>query len=73
MENADGRPVDQHAAHERFFEELRRRMEEAGSPTQNCFIQTIDVPPRDADDRNATCRSCKRWNRMKLRPGTFKM
>jgi DNA mismatch repair protein MutL len=52
MENANGLVlVDQHAAHERvLFEELRRRMEEQGVPTQKLLLpQTLDVPPRDAD------------------------
>ena len=52
MENANGLVlVDQHAAHERvLFEELRRRMEQQGVPTQKLLLpQTFDVAPRDAD------------------------
>ncbi|MEP7014872.1 MAG: DNA mismatch repair endonuclease MutL [Verrucomicrobiota bacterium] len=52
MENTDGLVlVDQHAAHERvLFEELRRRMEEQGVPSQKLLIpQTFDLPPRDAE------------------------
>jgi DNA mismatch repair protein MutL len=52
MENSSGLVlVDQHAAHERvLFEELRRRMEQQGVPTQKLLLpQTFDLPPRDAD------------------------
>ncbi len=52
MENAAGLVlVDQHAAHERvLFEELRRRMEDKGVPSQRLLLpQTFELPPRDAE------------------------
>ncbi len=43
--------VDQHAAHERIlFEEMRRRMETQGVPSQRLLLPlTLEVTPRDAD------------------------
>lgn len=52
MENATGLVlVDQHAAHERIlFEEMSRRMESEGVPTQRLLLPiTLQVPPKDAD------------------------
>ncbi|MCB1204101.1 MAG: DNA mismatch repair endonuclease MutL [Verrucomicrobiae bacterium] len=43
--------MDQHAAHERvLFEELRRRMESEGAPSQRLLSPLmVDLPPRDFD------------------------
>jgi DNA mismatch repair protein MutL len=78
MENADGLVlVDQHAAHERIlFEELRRRMEEHGVPTQKLLLpQTFDVPPRDADwiERNISILQKMGIGIESFGPGTFKI
>jgi DNA mismatch repair protein MutL len=78
MENADGLVlVDQHAAHERIlFEELRRRMEEQGVPTQKLLLpQTFDVPPRDADwiERNLAILQRMGIAIESFGPGTFKI
>ena len=78
MENADGLVlVDQHAAHERIlFEELRRRMEKQGVPTQKLLLpQTFDVPPRDADwiERNLPILQRMGIAIETFGPGTFKI
>jgi DNA mismatch repair protein MutL len=78
MENASGLVlVDQHAAHERvLFEELRRRMEEQGVPTQKLLLpQTFDVPPRDADwiERNLSVLQKMGLGIESFGPGTFKI
>ena len=52
MENAEGLVlVDQHAAHERIlFEELRRRIEAKGVPSQRLLLPLIiELAPRDAE------------------------
>lgn len=52
MENASGLVlVDQHAAHERIlYEEMLKRMEQQGVPTQRLLLPlTLEVTPRDAD------------------------
>ena len=52
MENAGGLVlVDQHAAHERIlFEELRRRMEDTGVPSQRLLMPvTLELGPKDSD------------------------
>src|SRR3954470_11439106 len=78
IENAGGLVlVDQHAAHERvLFEELRRRMEQQGVPTQKLLLpQTFDVPPRDADwiERNILILQKMGIGIESFGPGTFKI
>jgi DNA mismatch repair protein MutL len=78
MENVDGLVlVDQHAAHERIlFEELRRRMEEQGVPSQKLLIaQTFDLPPRDADwiERNMSILQKMGIGIESFGPNTFKI
>jgi DNA mismatch repair protein MutL len=78
MENADGLVlVDQHAAHERIlFEELRRRMEEQGVPSQKLLIaQTFALPPRDAEwvERNRSILQKMGIGIEEFGPNTFKI
>jgi DNA mismatch repair protein MutL len=78
MENADGLVlVDQHAAHERIlFEELRRRMEEQGVPSQKLLLsQIFDLPPRDADwvERNVPILQKMGIGIESFGPNTFKI
>ena len=78
MENANGLVlVDQHAAHERvLFEELRRRMEQQGVPTQKLLLpQTFDVPPRDANwiEQNLPVLQRMGIGIESFGPGTFKI
>ena len=78
MENANGLVlVDQHAAHERvLFEELRRRMEQQGVPTQKLLLpQTFDVSPRDADwiEHNLAVLQRMGIGIESFGPGTFKI
>ncbi|MDQ6810161.1 MAG: DNA mismatch repair protein MutL, partial [Verrucomicrobiota bacterium] len=78
MENSDGLVlVDQHAAHERIlFEELRRRMEEQGVPSQRLLLpQTFDLPPRDAEwvERNVTTLQKMGIGIEPFGPSTFKI
>jgi DNA mismatch repair protein MutL len=78
MENSEGLVlVDQHAAHERIlFEELRRRMEEQGVPSQRLLIaQTFELPPRDADwiERNLAVLQKMGIGIESFGPNTFKI
>jgi DNA mismatch repair protein MutL len=78
MENSNGLVlVDQHAAHERIlFEELRRRMEHQGVPTQKLLLpQTFEVPPRDTDwiERNLSILQRMGIGIESFGPNTFKI
>ena len=78
MENAEGLVlVDQHAAHERIlFEELRRRMEEQGVPSQRLLLpQTFDLAPRDAEwiERNVATLQKMGIGIENFGPNTFKI
>ena len=78
MENAGGLVlVDQHAAHERIlFEEMRRRMEGQGVPTQRLLLPlTLQVAPKDADWLQSNLEALTRTG-IGLEPfgaGTFKI
>ena len=78
MENASGLVlVDQHAAHERIlFEEMRRRMEGQGVPTQGLLLPlTLQVAPKDADWLQSNLEALTRTG-IGLEPfgaGTFKI
>ncbi len=69
--------VDQHAAHERIlFEELRRRMEEQGVPSQRLLLpQTFDLAPRDAEwvERNVATLQKMGIGIENFGPNTFKI
>jgi DNA mismatch repair protein MutL len=78
MENAEGLVlVDQHAAHERIlFEEMRRRMEEQGVPSQRLLLpQTFDLAPRDAEwvERNLSVLQKMGIGIEEFGPNTFKI
>jgi len=78
MESASGLVlVDQHAAHERIlFEEMRRRMEGQGVPTQRLLLPiTLQVPPKDADWLHENLESLSRTGigLEPFGPGTFKI
>ncbi|MEP6937068.1 MAG: DNA mismatch repair endonuclease MutL [Chthoniobacterales bacterium] len=78
MENSGGLVlVDQHAAHERIlFEELRRRMEQQGVPSQRLLLPpTFDLPPRDAEwvERNAATLQKMGIGIEAFGPSTFKL
>ncbi len=78
MENAGGLVlVDQHAAHERIlFEDMRRRMEGQGVPTQRLLLPiTLQVTPRDADwlRENLAALSRTGIGLEPFGPGTFKI
>jgi DNA mismatch repair protein MutL len=78
MENETGLVlVDQHAAHERIlFEEMRRRMETQGVPSQRLLLPlTLQVTPRDADwlEQNLPVLTRAGIALEPFGPGTFKI